>query len=117
MGRSRRRQTAATRLGRPTASPQPLRPSRRLLAAYLGAALVLAIVVLAGTMALNGTAAPWIVLAIVTAGALATQGTIGMRLAEAELTDDDRLLQTLAGGLLVLVVVFAIIAAVVLTAA
>jgi hypothetical protein len=119
MGRSRRRLRstgAATPTAAARAAPAPAE-LRRVLAAYLAGALALAIVVLAGTVLLAGALGPWVVLVGVGGGALALRAWIAGRLEGAPLSDEDRLLRTMASGLLVLVVLFAIVAAVVLTVA
>jgi hypothetical protein len=119
MGRSRRR----ARAGATAAAPAPVASGpapaelRRVLAAYLAGALALAIVVLLGTVMLAGALGPWVVLAGVGGGALALRSWVAGRLEGVPLSDEDRLLRTMAGGLLVLVVAFALVAAVVLTLA
>jgi hypothetical protein len=132
MGRSRRRarlaatsasspavgakeQRAAARAQTRTAS-EPAPPElRKILGAYLAGAIVLAILVLIGTVTLAGTLAPFLVLAVDAAAAYALYRWAQSRLAGLHLTDEDRVLQTLAGGLLVVVLAFAAIAAAILT--
>jgi hypothetical protein len=126
MGRSRRRaRTAATatapapraadrKRAAATVSPAEL---RKTLGAYLAGAIVLAILVLLGTVTLAGTLAPWLVLALDAAAAYALYRWAQGRLAPLALTDEDRVLQTLAGGLLLLALGFALVAAVALTLA
>jgi hypothetical protein len=116
MGRSRRRLRAT---GAATPTTPGLAPAdlRRVLAAYLAGALALAIVVLLGTVLLAGALGPWVVLAGVGGGAAALRAWVAGRLEDTPLSDEDRLLRTMAGGLLVLVVLFALVAAVVLTVA
>jgi hypothetical protein len=134
MGRSRRRariaaastpaspaakaQRAAA-LARIQSTPPPSPPTpaelRKVLGAYLAGAILLAILVLIGTVTLAGTLAPFLVLAVDAAAAYALCHWAQSRLAGMALTDEDRLLQTLAGGLLVVVVAFAAVAAAVLT--
>jgi hypothetical protein len=125
MGRSRRRQrlAAASSLSsapapkaRAATTPPPA-DLRRTLGAYLAGAIVLAVLVLIGTLTLAGTLAPWLVLVVDAAGAFALYRWASSRLTGLEMTDEDRLLQTLAGGLLVVVLAFAAIAAAVLTVA
>ncbi|HMJ34743.1 MAG TPA: hypothetical protein VK501_12570 [Baekduia sp.] len=136
MGRSRRRtriaaastptspaakaQRAAA-LARIQSTPPPAPPTpaelRKTLGAYLAGAILLAVLVLVGTLTLAGTLAPFLVLAVDAVGAYALHHWAQSRLAGMALTDEDRLLQTLAGGLLVLVLAFAAIAAAVLTVA
>ena len=118
MGRSRRRaRTGTAAAPAPVASGLPPAQLRRVLAAYLAGALALAIVVLLGTVMLAGSLGPWVVLAGVGGGALALRAWAGSRLEGTPLSDEERLLHTMAGGLLVLVVAFALVAAVVLTVA
>ena len=126
MGRSRRRaRTTAT-----AASPAPraadrkratatVTPAelRRTLGAYLAGAIVLAVLVLLGTMTLAGTLAPWLVLAVDAAAAYTFYRWAQGRLAPLALSDEDRVMQTLAGGLLLLALGFALVAAVALTLA
>lgn len=129
MGRSRRRArtaaaspASASPASAPSASAQTPAPRavagatlRRTLATYLAGALVLAVVVLLGTVTLAGTLGPWIVLAVVAGGAYGLHAWAQRRLAGALLADEDRILQTMAGGLLILVVAFAAVAAAILT--
>jgi hypothetical protein len=136
MGRSRRRQrTAATSTPSPPAAKAPRagarartrgsseRPApagtelRKALGAYLAGAILLAVLVLIGTVTLAGTLGPWLVLAVDAAAAYGLYRWAQGRLANLALTDEDRLLQTLAGGLLVVVLAFAAVAAAVLTVA
>jgi hypothetical protein len=131
MGRSRRRaRTAAATsppgAGRPdraaapaAASPAAASPAdlRKTLGAYLAGAILLAILVLVATVALAATLAPWLVLAADAAASYALSSWAQKRLAGVALDDEDRIMQTLAGGLLVLVLAFAAVAAVVLTIA
>lgn len=128
MGRSRRRQRAA---GTPAARRTATTPKRapagreraldrlgahgRVLAGYLAGAVGIAVLALLGTATLGGALAPWLVLAVVAALGYALARWSTRRLAGQELSDEDRLLQTLAGGLLVLAALFALVAAVALT--
>jgi hypothetical protein len=124
MGRSRRRArtatttTASTRKATTaaTATVGP-RELRKTLGAYLAGAIVLAILVLLGTVMLAGTLGPWIVLVVDAAASLALYRWSQSRLAILPLSDEDRIMQTLAGGMLVVALAFAAIAAVVLTVA
>jgi hypothetical protein len=119
MGRSRRRAPAtatAPSTGRRAATAAPA-DLRRTLGAYLAGAIVLAILVLLGTVTLAGALAPWLVLAVDAAASYALYRWAQARLAVVALGDEDRMLQTLAGGLLVVVAAFAAVAAVVLTIA
>jgi len=127
MGRSRRRArtTAATATAAAPRAAERKRAAatvapgelRRTLGAYLAGAIVLAIVVLLGTVTLAGTLAPWLVLAVDAAAASALYRWAQRRLAQLPLSDEDRVMQTLAGGLLGVALAFALIAAVVLTLA
>jgi hypothetical protein len=113
MGRSRRRaRTTSTPV--PTVAPTDL---RRTLGAYLAGAIVLAILVLIGTITIAGTLGPWLVLAVDAAAAFTLYRWAQSRLAGLPLSDEDRIMQTLAGGLLVVALTFAAVAAVVLTIA
>jgi hypothetical protein len=124
MGRSRRRQRLAAASNpssparaakAPAATVPPPAELRRVLGAYLVGAIVLAVLVLLGTLTLAGTLAPWLVLVVDAAGAYGLHRWASGRLAGLEMTDEDRVLQTLAGGLLVVVLAFAAIAAAILT--
>jgi predicted PurR-regulated permease PerM len=88
---------------------------RRVLGAYLAGAILLAVLVLLGTVTLAGTLGPFVVLVVDATVAWALYRWAQARLADLELTDEDRLLQTLAGGLLVVVLAFAAVAAALLT--
>ncbi len=125
MGRSRRRaritatapappRAADRKRAAATVSPAEL---RRTLGAYLAGAIVLAVLVLLGTLTLAGTLAPWLVLAVDAAAAYALYRWAQGRLAPLALSDEDRVMQTLAGGLLLMALGFAPIAAIVLTLA
>jgi hypothetical protein len=131
MGRSRRRarlaatspSSPAAGRAKPAAARQQARPAsetpppelRKVLGAYLAGAILLAVLVLIGTLTLAGTLAPFLVLAVDAAAAYALYRWAQSRLAGVALTDEDRVLQTLAGGLLVVVLAFAAVAAAVLT--
>ena len=94
-----------------------LDPVRRTLVAYLAAAVVLAVATLAGILVLGGTLGPFITLAVVVLGAGLSHRSAAGRLAGARLTDEDRMMQTMAGGMLVLCVILAAAGAVVATLA
>jgi hypothetical protein len=99
-------------------APSPrnrLDPVRRTLTAYVAAALVLAVLTLAGILVLGGTLGPFITLAGVVVGAGLVHRSATARLAGARLTGEDRMMQTLAAGMLVLCVVLAAAGAVVAT--
>lgn len=100
--------------GRGTALDR-LGSTRKTLALLLGGAVLVAVVALVGTVALGGALAPWVVLAAVVGASLALHAWAGGRLQNAALGDEDRLLQTMALGLLVLACGFALVAAIVLT--
>jgi hypothetical protein len=126
MGRSRRRAHAAASApsgrGRPAAAAAPApapTPAelRKTLGAYIAGAILIAILVLAGTVTLAGTLAPWLVLVAAATAAAALYRWAQGRLAGLALSDEDRVMQTLAGGLLAVVLLFAAVAAVVLTVA
>lgn len=113
--RSRSRSQAATGV-RPTKAVQrparvpatgSLRPVRKTLTAYLIGALVLAVLTLGGILILGGTLGPFIVLAVVVLGAGLVHRQATARLAGATLTSEDRMIQTMAGGMLVICVVLA----------
>jgi hypothetical protein len=120
--RSRARGTVApAAAARPAAAPAPVavdpRVLRRTLGAYLAGAIGLAILVLLGTIGLGGKLTPWAVLVVDAIASVALFQWSQKRLSGLALTDEDRVMQTLAGGLLALVLVFAAVAAVVLTVA
>jgi len=121
MGRSRRRAriTTATTPSPAAAPAAAVTPTqlRKTLGAYLAGAILIAILVLLGTVTLAGTLAPWLVLALAAAASYALYRWAQARLAGLPLSDEDRILQTLAGGLLVVVLAFAGIAAAILTVA
>jgi hypothetical protein len=117
MGRSRRRARIAGTAPAPRAATVAPAELRKTLGAYLAGAIVLAVLVLLGTLTLAGTLAPWLVLAVDAAAAYALYRWAQRRLAPLALTDEDRVMQTLAGGLLATALGFALIAAVVLTLA
>jgi hypothetical protein len=101
------------------AAPVPVEPAvlRRTLGAYLAGAIVIAILVLLGTVMLGGRAGPWIVLVVDAIASVALFQWSQSRLSGLALSDEDRVMQTLAGGLLAVVFLFAAVAAVVLTVA
>lgn len=120
----RRARTRAQTGSKPTRAaerPAPTRarldPVRRTLGAYVAAALLLGVLTLAGIVVLGGTLGPFITLAGVVVAAGLVHRAATARLAGAELRDEDRVMQTLAGGILVLSVVLAGAGAVVATLA
>jgi hypothetical protein len=102
-----------------SAAQAPVTPAvlRRSLGAYLAGAIAIAILVLLGTVTLAGTLGPWIVLVADALLTVALYRWAQTRLEGLALSDEDRMLQTLAGGLLAVVLLFAAVAAVVLTVA
>jgi hypothetical protein len=92
-----------------------LSPVRRVLARYLACALAIAIATVLGIAGLGGTAGPLIVLGYVLLGAGLTFRWAQRRLAGQTMTDDDRMMQTMAGGLLLISVTLAAVSALVLT--
>jgi hypothetical protein len=88
--------------------------TRRALVGYLGAAAALAVAVLLGIVVIGGKLGPLVVLVCAALGAWAIQRRARQRLAGLPFTDEDRVLQTLAGGMLVLSVGLAAVAALVL---
>ena len=120
--RARADPTGAPRTARaapsaPRAARAGLGPVRRTLTAYLAAALVLAVFTLAGILVLGGTLGPFITLALAALGAGLAYRAASARLAGATLTNEDRMIQTMAGGMLVLCVVLAAAGVVVATLA
>lgn len=91
-----------------------LSPARSTLAIYLGIAMVVSIATVLGIALLGGTGGPLIVFAYVLLSAGLTQRWAMRRLAGASMTDEDRMMQTMAGGLLAISVALAVISAVVL---
>ncbi len=111
---------SAPRAKRSVAPPAPrakLDPVRRVLTAYVGAALVLAVLTLVGILVLGGTLGPYITLGVVILAAGLVHRAATGRLAGTTLRDEDRVMQTMAGGMLVLCVVLAAAGAVVATLA
>ena len=104
----------------PRREPTPgagLSQANKTLAAYLGGAFLLGLVVILGISLLGGTLGPILVALFTVAFAYllfrwAQEGLRGL-----QLTDQDRMVQTMAGGLLVLCVGLSVVAAVALTIA
>lgn len=123
--RSRSRAQATTgdkrpRAARPPAarqSRQRLDPTRRALTIYVAGAFVVAVTTLLGIVVLGGTLGPFIVLAVVVVAAGLIHRAASARLRGQSLTGEDRMMQTMAGGMLVLSVVLAAAGAVVSTLA
>lgn len=128
----RRSRTRAQRAGTP-ASARPARPARpapvakpsgrrglagldplrRTLVSYLVGAMLVAVATLAGIVVLGGTLGPFIVLAVVLVAAGLIHRAARARLVGAEMGDEDRVIQTLAGGMLLICVLLAAASAVV----
>lgn len=102
---------------RPAGARVRLDPVRRTLTAYVAAALVLAVLTLVGIVVLGGRLGPFITLAVVVVAAGLVFRAATARLVDATLGDEDRMMQTMAGGMLVLCVVLAAAGAVVSTLA
>lgn len=124
MGRRSRTRAQAGGSPRPPRAPQErpaagrlstLGPVRRALALYLLAAVVVAVLTLAGVIVLGGTLGPFITLAVVVVAAGLVHRAARSRLVGAEMGDEDRVIQTLAGGMLLICVVLAAAGAVVAT--
>lgn len=121
MGRRSRTRAQAAGLPRPARAPQEVLPSRRLgklgpvrrtLALYLLGAVVVAVLTLVGILVLGGTLGPFIALAVVIVAAGLIHRAARARLTGATMGDEDRVMQTLAGGLLLICVVLAAASAV-----
>ncbi|WP_354697925.1 hypothetical protein DSM112329_03583 [Paraconexibacter sp. AEG42_29] len=91
-----------------------LSPVRRILARYLIFAVIVAIATVLGIAGLGGTAGPLIVFAYVTIGASSTFRWAQQNLAGRAMTDEDRVMQTMAGGMLLLSTLLAVANAVLL---
>ncbi len=124
MGRRSRTRAHVAGLPRPERPKAPrlapgergtLGPARRTLALYLVAAVVVGVLTLSGIIVLGGSLGPLITLAVVVVLAGLVQRTAVRRLAGADLGDEDRVIQTLAGGMLLICVVLAAASAVVAT--
>jgi len=118
--RSARRAAAAV-AARPATVRRPreraldrLPPARKVLAKYVLMAMVIAIVVMVGIAVLGGTLGPFVVLAYAVLGTGGAYRYSSTRLRDLPLTDEDRMLQTLAGGLLGISLLFAIAGAILL---
>ena len=90
-----------------------LDPVRRTLALFLVAAVVVAVLTLAGIVVLGGSLGPFVTFAVVLLAAAGVHRTAQARLAGAVLDEEDRMMQTLAGGMLLICVVLAAVSAVV----
>lgn len=96
----------------PAAPRKGLDPVRKALARSLVAALGLGIVTLLGIILLGGSLGPFVVLVVVAVAATLLFRRMNTRLAGMPLTDEDRVMQTLTGGLLAICVVLALSSAV-----
>lgn len=92
-----------------------LSPVRRILARYLIAAVAISVATVLGIALLGGTLGPFIVLAYALVGAGLTFRWAQGGLAGQPMGDEDRMMQTMAGGMLALSVLLAAVAAVVLS--
>jgi len=92
-----------------------LSPARSTLAVYLGLAMLVSVATVLGIAILGGTGGPLIVFAYALLGAGLSYRWARERLADKSMTDEDRMMQTMAGGLLVISVALAAISAIVLT--
>jgi hypothetical protein len=121
----RRARTRAQQAGAPPPARRPsaprlapgergrLGPVRRTLTLYLVGAAALAVVTLAGIIVLGGTLGPFVTLAVVVIVGGLIHRAARARLVGAEMGDEDRVIQTLAGGMLVICVVLAAASAIV----
>ena len=115
MGKRSRNRAGGT--VRPRSVPEAPRrkglgPVRRVLAGYLLASALVGVLTLLGIALLGGALGPFLVLAavVVLAGLISREAT--RRLAGASLADEDRVIQTMAGGMLVISVILALSGAV-----
>jgi hypothetical protein len=109
---------------RPTRTPQSgsrsqlvgaARESRKAVAIYAGGAALLAVLVIAGIALLGGKLGPFVVAAYAILGAGLLHRWARAKLATLTLGDEDRMLQTVGGGLLLMAVFFAVLSAIVVT--
>lgn len=91
-----------------------LPPARRVLAKFLIWATAQALAVIVGIVVLGGSLGPFVVLAYTMLGVGGAFMWVTPRLRVLELSDEDRLLQTVAGGLLVMSLAFAVAGAILL---
>ncbi|MCW2958737.1 MAG: hypothetical protein JWP18_1540 [Solirubrobacterales bacterium] len=114
---------AHRRASKGTAAPHPPRekafdrlpPVRRTLTTYLGCAMAIAVATVLGIAGLGGTLGPFIVLAYVVLGAGLSFRWAQRRLAGETLGNEDRMMQTMAGGMLLISVALAAVSAVLLS--
>jgi hypothetical protein len=112
--RSRGRTPPAERAPQPRArASDRLSPARSTLAIYLGLAMFISVATVLGIAILGGTGGPSIVLAYALLGAGLSYRWARGRLGGLAMTDEDRMMQTMAGGLLAISVALAAISAIV----
>lgn len=90
-------------------------PARRILTIYLACATVLALLTVVGIAALGGTLGPFVVVAYVALGAGLTFRWAHRKLDGQAMEDEDRMMQTMAGGMLLISLGLAVVSAVLLT--
>lgn len=104
---------APKRAAAPPVAPARRTPAgdatRRTLSIYAGLSAVLAILVLIGIVVLAGSFGPLLVVVYAAIGAGLLHLWARNRLAGRTLTDEDRVLQTVAGGLLIMAVGFSLV--------
>lgn len=115
MGKRSRNRAGGTVRDRPApAAPRRkgLDPVRRVLAGYLIVASLVGVLTLVGIALLGGSLGPFVVLAAVVVVAGLVSRAVTRRLAGVSLTDEDRVIQTMAGGMLVISVILSLSSAV-----
>lgn len=117
MGRRSRSRSRADEVGR---APRPatdhtpgsrsagLPPERRALAALLGGVVLVGVLTLVCIVALGGGTGPWLTLALVVTASGLLVRVAQRRLEGVQLADEDRVLQTLGGGILLICVLLAV---------
>lgn len=85
---------------------------RRILTVYLASAMGTAVVTVLGIAILGGTLGPFIVVAYVMVGAGLSFRWAHRRLAGHDMDDEDRMMQTMAGGMLLISLGLATVSAV-----
>ena len=116
MGRRSRGRTPLPQRATPprARASERLSPARSTLAIYLGLAMLISVATVLGIAILGGTGGPSIVFAYALLGAGLSYRWARGRLAGVAMTDEDRMMQTMAGGLLAISVVLAAVSAIVL---
>lgn len=104
--------TPRPRAPRPRAS-DGLDPARKTLAAYIVAAGILGVLTIVGIGTVGGLFGPILVFLVILTLAYSLQRNVARRIAEMELSEEDRLMRLLATGVLATAVVLAFISAVV----